>query len=272
MPKKFAVLLLLSLPLLGQDAEGCKESKLMTRFRGCMIVECKASEFDTGQMLTGRTPAAEETLKDVEGALEEVTYDCPEAISPLQLARNAEGALRQAGFTIVYTGKDGWDNPAVTGRKGGQWILVRQSPDVHRYTMLAILEKKMEQEVTANAEGLAAEIEKSGHVAVYGINFDTGKAAVKPESETVLGEIQKLLAAHADWKLRVEGHTDNTGGKALNQTLSAQRAASVAAWLAGHGIDKARLTTQGFGDTKPVADNGDEEGRARNRRVELVKM
>jgi outer membrane protein OmpA-like peptidoglycan-associated protein len=95
---------------------------------------------------------------------------------------------------------------------------------------------------------------------------------VKPGSETVLGEMQKVFAAHADWKLRVEGHTDNTGGKALNQTLSAQRAASVAAWLSGHGIDKARLTTQGFGDTKPVADNGAEEGRARNRRVELVKM
>lgn len=128
MPKKFAVLLLFSLPLLGQDAEGCKESKLMTRFRGCTIVECKASEFDTGQMLTGRTPAAEETLKDVEGALEQITYECPEAISALQLSRNAEGALRQAGYTIVYNGKDAWENPSVTGKKGGQWIFVRQTP------------------------------------------------------------------------------------------------------------------------------------------------
>jgi OOP family OmpA-OmpF porin len=268
-----ALLLVLCLPACSfQDAEGCKDSKLMSRFRGCVISECRANEFDTARMLTGRSEAAEEILKDVEGALEEVTYTCPEGISALQLSRNAEGALRQAGFTIVYNGKDGWDNPAVTGRKGAQWIFVRQSPGSNAYTMTAVLEKKMDQEMTVNAEGLAAEIEKSGRVAVYGITFDTAKATLKPESEAVLGEIQKLLAAHADWNMRVEGHTDNTGGKVANQALSAQRAASVAAWLAAHGIDKARLTPQGFGDSKPVADNASPEGRAKNRRVELVKM
>src|SRR6266536_1450801 len=155
MTRKFAVLLLTALPLLGQDAEGCKDSKLMTRFRGCTIVECKASEFDAAQMLTGFKPTGEEAFKEVEGALEEITYECPETISALQLSRNAEGALRQAGFTIVYNGKDAWENPSVTGRKGSQWIFVRQSPGEHRYTMHALLEKKMDQEVTANAEGLA---------------------------------------------------------------------------------------------------------------------
>jgi len=261
------------LPVCGfQDAEGCKESKLMTRFRGCVISECKTNEFDTAQMLTGLTADGQETLKDIEGALEEITYTCPEGISALQLARNAEGAMRQAGFTIVYSKKDAWDNPAVTGSKGGQWIFVRQSPGSNSYTMTAVLQKRMEQEMAVDAAGLAAEIEKSGHVAVYGINFDTGKATLKDESEAVLDEIRKVLSTHAGWKMRVEGHTDNTGGKAANQTLSGQRAASVAAWLTAHGIDKARLTTQGFGDTKPVAENGTDEGRARNRRVELVKM
>ena len=266
---------MLCLPAFGfqePDAEGCKDSKLMTRFRGCTISECRSNEFDTGQVLMGRDAAADEVLKDVEGALEEITYTCPEGISALQLYRNAEGALKQAGFTLVYNGKDAWDNPAVTGRKGAQWIFVRQAPGSNSYTMLAVLEKKMDQEMAVNAESLAAEIEKSGHVAVYGINFDTGKATLKPESEAALGEIQKVLSMRADWKMRVEGHTDNTGSKAANQTLSAQRAASVAAWLAAHGIDKARLTTQGFGDSKPVADNTTDEGRAKNRRVELVKM
>ena len=266
---------MLCLPVFGfqePDAEGCKDSKLMTRFRGCVISECRSNEFDTAQMLIGRTPAADEIFKDVEGALEEITYSCPEGISALQLSRNAETAMRQAGFTIVYNGKDGWDNPSVTGSKGGQWIFVRQAPASNTYTMLAVLQKKMDQEMAVNAEGLAAEIEKSGHVAVYGINFDTGKATLKPESEAVLGEIQKVLSTRADWKMRVEGHTDNTGSKPANQNLSAQRAASVAAWLAAHGIAKAQLTTQGFGDSKPVADNATDEGRARNRRVELVKM
>jgi outer membrane protein OmpA-like peptidoglycan-associated protein len=222
-------------------------------------------------MLIGRTAAAEEVLKDVEGVLEEVTYTCPAGITALQLSRNAEGAMRQAGFTIAYNGKDGWDNPAATGSKGGQWIFVRQAPGSSSYTMTAVLQKKMDQEMVTDAEGLAAEIEKSGHVAVYGINFDTGKATLKPESETPLGEILKVLSAHADWKMRVEGHTDNTGTRAINQTLSEQRASSVTAWLASHGVDKARLTPQGFGDSKPVADNGTDEGKAKNRRVEFVK-
>src|SRR6266545_4302309 len=128
---RIAVTLVLCLPACGfqePDAEGCKDSKLMSRFRGCVISECKSSEFDAAQVLTGRTPAAEEELKDVEGVLEGITYTCPERISALQLSRNAEGAIRQAGFTIVNSGKDAWDNPAVTGSKGGQWIFVRQSP------------------------------------------------------------------------------------------------------------------------------------------------
>ena len=180
--------------------------------------------------------------------------------------------MRQAGFAIVYNGKDGWDNPAVTGSKGGQWIFVRQSPGSNSYTMTAVLQKKMNQEMAVDAEGLAAEIEKSGHVAVYGIQFDTGKATLKPESEAALAEIQKLLSTHADWRMRLEGHTDNTGSKEGNQTLSTLRATSVSAWLTAHGIEKIRLSEQGFGDSKPVAGNGTDEGKAKNRRVELVKI
>ena len=275
MKLSFVLLFALSLPVWGfqeSDAEGCKDSKLMTRFRGCVISECKTEEFNSSQMLMSRTPVGDEVLKDVEGAVEEISYVCPVGISALQLSRNAEGAMRQAGFSIVFNGKDAWDNPGVTGKKGAQWIFVRQAPSSNSYTMYAVLEKKMDQEMAANAEGMAAEIEQNGHVAVYGINFDTGKATLKAESEGPLSEIQKVLATHAEWKMRVEGHTDSTGNKAANQTLSTQRAASVAAWLTAHSIDKGRLATQGFGDSKPVADNGTEEGKAKNRRVELVKM
>jgi outer membrane protein OmpA-like peptidoglycan-associated protein len=185
---------------------------------------------------------------------------------------DAETALRQAGFQFVFSGNDAWNNLAVTARKGAQWIFVRLNPSNVQYTVTAVLVKQIAQEMTANAEALAAEIEKSGRVAVYGINFDTAKATIRPDSEPVLNELVKLMTAHADWRFRIEGHTDSTGSKAANQTLSAQRAASVAAWLAGHGIDKSRLLSQGFGDSRPVADNATDEGRAKNRRVELVKM
>ena len=88
----------------------------------------------------------------------------------------------------------------------------------------------------------------------------------------MLAELQKLLTTQPDWKLKIEGHTDSTGTKAGNQTLSQQRAASVVAWLVKNGVAASRLTAAGLGDTKPIADNSTPEGRARNRRVELVKQ
>jgi len=93
-----------------------------------------------------------------------------------------------------------------------------------------------------------------------------------PDSENTLGEIVKLLQQNADLKLRVEGHTDNQGNAAANQALSERRAQAVMAWLSAHGVEASRLSAKGMGQTKPVADNGAEEGRAKNRRVELVKQ
>jgi outer membrane protein OmpA-like peptidoglycan-associated protein len=109
-------------------------------------------------------------------------------------------------------------------------------------------------------------------VAVYGIHFDTGKAAILPDSENILGEIVKLLQQNEDLKLLVEGHTDNQGNAAANQALSEKRAQAVVAWLTAHGVQAARLSAKGFGRTKPLTDNGTEDGRAKNRRVELVKQ
>ena len=82
----------------------------------------------------------------------------------------------------------------------------------------------------------------------------------------------KLLQDNPDLKLRVEGHTDNVGAKAANQLLSQKRAQAVMGWLIANGIDASRLTAQGFGDSKPVGDNSTEDGRAKNRRVELAKL
>lgn len=100
----------------------------------------------------------------------------------------------------------------------------------------------------------------------------TGKAAILPDSEKILGEIATLLQQNADLKLRVEGHTDNQGNAAANQALSEKRAQAVVAWLSGHGVTAGRLSAKGLGQTQPVADNSSEDGRAKNRRVEWVKQ
>jgi outer membrane protein OmpA-like peptidoglycan-associated protein len=130
----------------------------------------------------------------------------------------------------------------------------------------------MEQVMAANAEGWAEQVNQTGRVSVYGINFDTGKATIRPDSEAALNEVAKMLQANPVWAMAVAGHTDNVGAKEMNMVLSRQRAESVVAWLAGHGVDKSRLLAGGFGDTRPLGENTNDEGRQKNRRVDLVKL
>ena len=108
---------------------------------------------------------------------------------------------------------------------------------------------------------------------VYGIYFDFASDRLRPESEPVLREIAGALSRHPDWKLIVNGHTDNVGGDGANQQLSARRSEAVkTALVRGHGIPPGRLTTKGYGASAPKDTNDTPEGRARNRRVELVRQ
>jgi outer membrane protein OmpA-like peptidoglycan-associated protein len=137
-----------------------------------------------------------------------------------------------------------------------------------------ILESKDREQnmVTVKAEEMASRLTTAGSVALYGIHFDFNKADVKPESEPTLQEIAKLLKADSSLKLLVVGHTDNVGLFTSNMTLSQRRADAVVTALASrHGVDKSRLTPVGVSFACPVAPNTTDEGRARNRRVELVK-
>ncbi|PKN56437.1 MAG: hypothetical protein CVU56_16175 [Deltaproteobacteria bacterium HGW-Deltaproteobacteria-14] len=131
----------------------------------------------------------------------------------------------------------------------------------------------MQQEIVANAAALGAGLAAEGRIAVYGVHFDTGKAAIKPDSAPALQEIAKLLLAQPALKLHVVGHTDNVGGLVPNLELSKARAEAVVAALATtHGVARARLMAHGVGPVAPTASNDTEAGRAKNRRVELVKQ
>jgi OOP family OmpA-OmpF porin len=249
------------------DAEGCTDSKMMTRMRGCTIVECSKKEYDAAELIV----ADDQKSQSVEGEIEIVQYTCPASVSMLMIARNAENALKAQGFTTVFSGPAVNNFPTATLRKSANWVSV-ETNEAPGYKQTVVRGKEMEQQMVANAEAMEAEITKSGECSIYGILFDTGKATIQPASETCLNEVTKLLKKNAAWKMTIEGHTDNAGAKETNMKLSQQRAEAVRSWLVGHGIDAGRLVAKGLGDSKPVADNTTEDGRARNRRVALVKM
>lgn len=271
-----AIAALVSGPAFAQesDAEGCKDSPLLTRFPGCRLTECESKQFDAAKVWTAKWNDDDKHLTPLEGAVELAYYSCGPKVSALQISRNVEAALKRAGFTIVYSGDGDGNNPVVTARKGPQWIEVQTNEGGGEtdYATKTVLVKEMKQEVEADASAMAAEIEKTGSVAVYGINFDTGKATLAPDSESTLKQVLGLMQAHEDWKFEVQGHTDNVGAKQANQILSGQRADAVVQWLVKRGIEKTRLTAKGYGDTQPVADNSTPEGKAKNRRVELKKL
>ncbi|MEO6340473.1 MAG: OmpA family protein [Caulobacteraceae bacterium] len=169
---------------------------------------------------------------------------------------------------------DGCETHTYLVRKGGKeyWIEV-SSGGIPLHGHVVVLERQgMTQSLGfLNADQMKSALDANGHVALY-INFDTDKATIRPDGRPVVDEIVKLLKGSPALKLSVEGHTDNTGAAEHNRTLSADRARSVMQAVVTGGVEAGRLSARGFGADKPLADNGSENGRAKNRRVELVKV
>ena len=143
----------------------------------------------------------------------------------------------------------------------------------NRYYLTFVEKEGMKQKVTADAKFMADGISSTGHVAIYGIYFDFNKSEIKPESDPALQEINKLLANNTNLKVFIVGHTDNVGGVDYNMKLSQARADVVVKVLtAQYKINPQRLKAYGVGQLAPVAPNKTEDGRAKNRRVELVEQ
>ncbi|MGV8040187.1 MAG: OmpA family protein [Thermoanaerobaculaceae bacterium] len=251
-----------------QDVEGSKDHPLLSRMPGFYITQYEQSEFASHAFLVG----GRET--QVEGRLTRILYakqfDAREP-SRLQILRNHESALAKVGGTVLTSDADG--SSYLKLARDGREVWVHVDAYITSQYGLWIVEKAgMKQEVVANAAAWRADIGSTGRAVVYGITFDTDKATLKPESAPVIREIAALLAGSPDLKLLVVGHTDMTGDLAHNRALSEQRAAAVVAALVGtHGVAASRLAAFGVGPLAPVAPNDSEEGRAKNRRVELVR-
>jgi len=170
-----------------------------------------------------------------------------------------------AVFVVESDGLD-WQEPGLK-----QGIVIRLDQPVIGVDVVS--SRRVFHPVEIKAPDLAKALTDTGKVDIYGILFDTDKTELRPESRATLEEVAKLLKSDPALKLEVGGHTDNTGGADHNMKLSLGRAAAVVnALVTAYGIDKSRLATKGYGDTKPIAPNDSDEGRAQNRRVELRKL
>jgi len=251
-----------------QDVAGSKDHPLFTRMPGFYISSYEEQEFG-GYVFRD----AKFNEVRVEGRLVRITYEQKEgapAVSPLQIHRNYENAIRKIGGTVLFS-NDEYSYMRLS--RDGKEIWVEVTAYGPKPDLVIVEKQEMVQDVVANAEALAAGIRATGHIAVYGILFDTGSAVIKPESKPALDEVAKLLKQDASLQLNVVGHTDSVGTVAVNMKLSQSRAESVVKALVGqYGIAAARLRAFGNGPYAPVATNRTEEGRAKNRRVELVEQ
>lgn len=204
------------------------------------------------------------------GPVQHKVYRGAEEVSPYECMIGYREALSGAGWTLDTDAPH--DNNMSNGIVAAHFA--KNGRDLH----VGILCNRtstyydvLDGAAAAQEQKLKKELAEKGKIALYGIYFDVDSDQLRAESEGTLQQIRKLLQSDGKLKLEIDGHTDDTGTADHNKTLSEKRAASVRKWLVEHGIDGARLTTAGFGATKPVAENKSDEGRAKNRRVELVK-
>jgi OOP family OmpA-OmpF porin len=251
---------------IAQDAEGCKDHPFFSRMPNFFITGC-SQNFNKLEYYT-----SDEVTDFKEGELTVISYSFPDDISlkmpsQLQILRNFENAIIKLGGKKIWVG-DQYLSYSLKKNSKDYIISVAMGNGNIAHDLSVLEISQMIQEVTAN-EMLDA-LNKDGFIALN-ILFETGKSAIQNESLPIVNQIFELLNSDTELKISIEGHTDNVGDATANKKLSNDRAKSVMDALVAKGVDKTRLSFVGWGQEKPVADNRTDDGRTKNRRVEIVK-
>lgn len=264
---------------------------LIKAFEGSYIESQEVKEFDEQQVVIGKVQQ-DGTVKTekIEGKVTRIDYRDQDNRSSLERMRNYEEAFKKAGFEIIFNCNTEECGPEIQietigyypperyltaflkRNEGNVWIGVFVSAGP--WTKIRIVEEKPMETgmVKVTADVLKTNILKDGHMAVYGIYFDTGKSDIKPESAETIKEIATLLQKNPSLQIYIVGHTDNVGNLKDNMELSNKRAAAVVTELiTRYNIEASRLEAGGVGPLAPVATNDTKEGKELNRRVEIVK-
>jgi outer membrane protein OmpA-like peptidoglycan-associated protein len=263
------VLLTPALVFAEPDADGCKDHGLFTRMKNYYILDCE-KKYDQALILLDEEVDSAKNLKP-EGERTFIRYGYQESagMAPgyLQIRRNYQNAAKTLKAKILVD-RDRYTAMQMD-KKGVQiYVGIELFNDGRNISLTILEEKEMAQEITANDMWQA--LQKDGFMALY-INFDTNKATIKPESIGIIDQIAELMKSQPNLKISIEGHTDSQGTPIANRPLSLNRAKAVIKAVSDAGINPSRMTATGWGQEKPVADNRTEEGRAKNRRVEIVK-
>lgn len=283
------------------DVAGSHDYAGIGRFAGSVITGYQAKDFDAAliQAAAFKDGKAQDQRR-LEGRVTRIAYRAAVGPSILEVSRNYEQQLTKAGFKtllacdtdvcggIPFTENvgalpvpqmwlDGFDYHYFSARKqdGGHdtyaSVVVSKNND-EIYAQLTVVQINTMDDKMIDAAAMSKGLGDKGHIALYGIYFDTDKATLKPESRPTLDEIAKLLKGQPKLSVYIVGHTDSQGGYDYNMNLSRGRAQAVAMDLVAHyGIDKARLKTAGVGFLAPLGSNATEDGCALNRRTELVE-
>jgi OOP family OmpA-OmpF porin len=252
------------------DIQGSTDYPLFTRIPGFYIAGYEVKDFDKYE-----SNAPGDSVWEGKSTL--ITYSAKTGAKPLsmlQIALNYENALKKIGGKILVSANKAGRMMQGKIEKNGAvtYVEVAAFNEGTRYWLYIIEKGGMAQEVTADAASLKASIAATGKVVVEGIYFDADKATIKPESTAALEEIVKLLKQDAKLNLYVVGHTANSGTLDSCLKLSNDRAKAIVDALVAKGIAASRLKAVGVGPYSPAASNRTEEGKALNRRVELVEQ
>lgn len=275
-----SMLFILLIPIIAfaqTDADGCKDHPLFGKFSNFYISGCSENY---NELTLRISPEKTETK---EGNLFSITYDFnfdsgEKEKSPFQVIKNYENAVKKNGGEMIYKNTNALDADLeatfhLVSKDKEYWVKISSfggtANSVEHYTLYVLEMEPMKQEIQAS--DMLKALKKEGFIALY-INFETGKSDIKIESQPIIDQIVKMLKQSNDLKISIEGHTDNVGSDKSNQILSENRAKSVMNAIISQGVNKSRLTFKGWGAFKPIADNRTEEGKAKNRRVEIVKI
>jgi OmpA-OmpF porin, OOP family len=273
---KRLILLFLGLSLLSPvlafaepDADGCKDHPLFSRMKNYYISACE-TKYDQALIMIEEEPDSPKNLRP-EGDKTFISYQYDEtagvSASYLQIRRNYQNAAKLLKGKILVD-RDRYTAMQIDNKGSRIYVGLELFNDGRTISLTILEQKAMEQEITANDMWQA--LQKDGFMALY-INFDTNEATIKPESQSIIDQIVELMKSQPGLKLSIEGHTDSQGTPASNKTLSLNRAKAVIKAVSQGGVNASNLSAEGWGQERPVADNRTEEGRAQNRRVEIVK-